>query len=471
MIKMKDIINNENIINKDTKYLIYGLGITGRSVKNYFELNNISYMELDDNCNYFSNNDNCNYFSNNDNCNLKNDNCNLKNDNCNYYLNNYNNINSNMILVKSAGIKNEEPLVKYFKNNNYKIVTDLELFSYFNKDKKTICVTGTCGKSTTCTLLDNLLPNYEVCGNIGIPIFDKIDSDKNLIIECSSYMTEYIDNFKPNYSIILNIYPNHLDHHKTFENYINSKMKLIENTSDYVIYNYDDCYLKYNIENIKKKKPNLKILSYSVYNPIADIYILNDNIYYNEKYICSLSDVPVYFKVFPEDLLASILLSLQFISKDEILNKINSFNSLEHRLELIYNQKGLKIYNDSKSTSLLSLNKTLKAFNEDIYLISGGLTPTYENESDLKIYLNNNVKRIYLTGENQDLFKRVLISNGYNENIIYNYKNLDELVNNLDINVKGVILFSPASQSFDAFDNFEKRGKYFKNLINMKLMY
>ena len=167
------------------KYLILGLWKSGLSVQKFFERKNIKFLVFDDNKKEKEES--------------------------------FDDID---VLIKSPGIRNDQKIVRDFLEKKKTIVTDLELLNDYMENKKTICVTGTNGKSTTVTLLKMLFSDYELVGNIGVPIFDKVDTNSNLIIECSSYMCEYVKDFKPNYSILLNIHPNHLDHHLTLDNYI-----------------------------------------------------------------------------------------------------------------------------------------------------------------------------------------------------------------------------------------------------------
>lgn len=275
-------------------YLILGLGKSGESVKNYFEENNISYKIYDD---------------------KKDKTETLENIDC---------------VIKSPGIANTHPLVKKALEKHILIKTDLELLETFKKDKQTIVVTGTNGKSTTVSLLKEILNDWSLCGNIGEPIFNHLDDNK-FIIEASSYMGEYCKDFKSNISCLLNVFPNHLDHHKTLDNYIKAKMNIIKSAKDYIIYNYDDLIAD-EIRKINTNKISFSKKSYS-----ADVYLLNNNIYYKEKFILSCKDLSTYLKAYIDDVLASIaiIIALEKLEEKEYsLDKIFSYKGLPHRLEL-----------------------------------------------------------------------------------------------------------------------------------------
>lgn len=413
------------------KYLILGLGKSGLSVQKFFERKNIKFLVFDDNKKEKEES--------------------------------FDDID---VLIKSPGIRNDQKIVRDFLEKKKRIVTDLELLNDYMENKKTICVTGTNGKSTTVTLLKMLFSDYELVGNIGVPIFDKVDTNSNLIIECSSYMCEYVKDFKPNYSILLNIHPNHLDHHLTLDNYISSKGKLIKNTKDCVCYNYDDFYTRQLISKIKEGS-TCTYLSFSTKNPQANMYILNSNIYFEEKYICSINDFIPYLRVYPENILATLLLYI-WINKsyDGLVSKLNKFKGLEHRLECFYETSNYVFYNDSKSTNLYALNRAINVFrNDNLILICGGLLPKDSFEDILCTY-NDNLKQIYIVGENEIYLKKIFIKSGYSENIIKIYNSLEDVIINIKkYHEKLVVLFSPGSQSFDKYKNFEERGRAFKELV------
>jgi len=188
------------------KYLLLGYGISNKSVAKFFDNEKIKYDIYDDS---------------------------LSNANINVAI--------YKMVVKSGSISNEHNIIVKCKENNIKVVSDLELFYLFSKSRKIIAITGTNGKSTTCTLLEKMT-GFILAGNIGKPLFDYIYSDKPIIIEVSSYMSEYIDYFKANIYGFLNIYPNHLDHHHCYEEYKRCKFNLLKNVTDddFVVYNYDN---------------------------------------------------------------------------------------------------------------------------------------------------------------------------------------------------------------------------------------
>lgn len=426
--------------------LLLGLGKSNSSIMNYLNKHNIKYIIYDDK-NIINNNIN-----------------DLK------YKDYINNIK---VIVKSPGIKLDHPIITKIKdiNKDVKITGELDLYNNLS-DKYTIAVTGTNGKSTTVSLLEYIIEDSIAIGNIGKPIFDHIDDKYRYnIIECSSYMGEVINDFSPNISCILNVYQNHIDHHKTFENYIKSKENIIKNTKELIVYNYDDLMTFYMINRIKKyvkskHNNNITYISYSVKDDLADVYIKNNKIYYKNTEVINIDLLPFFLQKYIENVLAvvSILMYLNY-NIDDFIRKITSYKQLEYRLNKVftidYNDKKIDVYNDSKSTNLYALKKAIESFDrKNLLIIMGGKISKNSN-----FYLINNlynINKILTFGENKNQIKKNL---SY-EIICYDslelvVKDLNKHLDNIDI-----VLFSPGSVSYDQYDNYEKRGEEFNNLIN-----
>jgi len=442
-------------------YLLLGLGISNKSIKKFFELNNIKYLTYDD----------------------------LLNINKTEILKA---INKKTIIIKSNGISDDHEIIKYAQTNGITILSDLELFyKYFKclSNHKIICVTGTNGKSTTVMLTKHLLENINLCGNIGIPMFDLLNEgefNKDVIIEASSFMGEHLNEFSPDISCLLNINNHHLDRHKTVENYVKCKENIIKKTKGFLVYNYDDLAVRKLSNNIKCNK-----ISYSINNLKADLYLLNNNIYYKEKYILSLSDLTLdqsiynlynLYNLYIENLLASIAIYIaynsyivlsvnDYIDAKHILNKLITFKGLEHRYEFVgkflFNNKYIKVINDSKSTNDSALNKALSKLVDNTLIICGG-----KEEEGFELNINSinikYIKLVLINGENRFVldkeFKKYKIKT-------YLFETLEELLESIhdyliDIDT---IIFTPGSQSYDQFKNFEERGTFFKQTINFIL--
>lgn len=409
-------------------FLLLGYGISNQSISRYFDYLKINYIIYDDNLN-------------------KNE-IDFDKVNC---------------IIKSGSVSNNHFIIEEAKIRKIKVISDLELFYNFSKNKKMIVVTGTNGKSTTVSLVKKIIgKDIDLGGNIGIPLFDFVKSKKDIVIETSSYMNEYIDKFKAKYYCITNIYPNHLEHHETFEKYVESKIKILKNITkcDYLIYNYDDLLLRRIVSNLECYK-----VPFSKKEKINGVYILKNSIYLNMRKIIDINEIRLLGEHNLENVMASIAICYSYgIDQFEIKKGIMKFNGIEHRLEYLFTKNNIKVYNDSKSTNFLALKKALNSFaDKKILLIVGGSI----KEDDISILDDSifNIKKVVVCGENKESLKTYF--DKYNINIDV-YSSLKDALKNKDDFYKydiDVILFSPGAPSFDQFKNFEVRGRFFKKTM------
>ena len=364
-------------------------------------------------------------------------------------------------IIISPGIDIKKCKLKQFlKVNQKKIITDLDIFYFFYKNKS-ITITGTNGKSTTAKILYQAFKDQNkdvrLTGNIGKPILSEKNIKKNtlFIIEASSYQLEYSKYFKTTHGVILNITPDHLDRHGTLSKYIDAKFKLIKNQNygTYSFLNYDDKNINKKIKSIKLKSQIVKIQTKS----LKDLSLLDNlkNDYFKSD--GNLENLLIVFEIIKK-------LKLKKINFFKTLNK---FKGLKYRQQIIYDDNKVKIINDSKSTSFASSESVLKNL-ENIYWIVGGI-PKKNDQFLLKKKYYKNFKT-YVFGKNIKIFK-----NKFNNKFIIKSspdlrKLLDILVFDIkkDLSKKKVIFFSPAAASFDQFQNFEKRGEHFNKLIKTK---
>ena len=415
------------------KILIYGFGLTGKSCFNFLKKKN--FVKIYDDESQKINKKYKSFF-------LK------KKSLANYKFDN---------IVLSPGIDlNKCSIKEYLKKNNKIIISDLDIFYFkFIKNLK-ITITGTNGKSTTAKLIYDILKDNKndvrLVGNIGFPILNEkqINNNTIFVIEASSYQIEYSGFFKTDIAILLNITPDHLERHKSFKNYIKVKLKLIknQNKNGIAIVNLSDKFLRKQIylNGLQKKivRMNLKLPNKILKN-IKNSYFQNLNNIENLKYAYAVSKI---LKV----------------SDKNILKNINKFSGLIYRNEIIFNNGRLMIINDSKSTSFSSSVSLLQSF-KNIYWIIGGMAKKGD-EFKLKKKFSKNIKA-YIYGKDIDFFEKKI----KNKIKLKTYKNLIDALKDvyrdciLDKKKKNII-FSPAAASFDQFQNFEKRGKYFNFLIN-----
>ena len=362
------------------------------------------------------------------------------------------------VIIISPGIDIVKcKLSKFLSKNKNKIITDLDVFYKCYPNNICITITGTNGKSTTCKILDNVLhdQNFDsrLVGNIGNPILNekRIDKSTIFVIEASSYQLEYSKFFKSKYSVILNISPDHLERHKTLNNYVGAKFKLIKNQSKNGIafVNNNNALIKKNLISYNFSSKIIKVNSIKVKKNIDQIknpYFKSDGNQENLSFIFYISS---YLK----------------LNQKKLFYTLENFKGLDYRQQIVYDSKNLQIINDSKATSYASSESLIKKFT-NAYWIIGGIPKQGDKFKLLKKDCLN--IRAYIFGKYYKKFKNDL----KNKIRINHYSNLKITLQMIfkdfrkDFsNKKKYILFSPAGASFDSFKNFEDRGSYFNKLI------
>lgn len=376
-------------------------------------------------------------------------------------------------VIKSPGIPMDLPLIKKAEKKGIEVVTDIEL-AYRLCKNNFIAITGTNGKTTTTTLTGEIFKNSgakcHVVGNIGVGIlWEVVNSYKDdiFVIEASSFQLEGTKTFKPKVAAILNITPDHLNWHKTFDNYVEAKKKIFrnQNSDDYLILNYDDEILN----NIKKETKS-KIIYFSTENTLnRGIVIEDNNIVIKTKdkkfKIISIEDIPIPGKHNLENIMTSIGIAWTMgISVNVIANTIRNFRGVEHRLEYVTELNGIKFYNDSKGTNPNASQKAVEALNGPIILIAGGMDKGNDFTDFIKSF-NNKVKAMVLLGETSEKIMKTAIKEGFCN--IYIVENMEIAVNKAySLASKGdKILLSPACASWDMYKNFEERGRDYKQAV------
>tara|TARA_B110000285_G_scaffold228998_1_gene292939 strand:+ start:536 stop:1813 length:1278 start_codon:yes stop_codon:yes gene_type:complete len=417
------MLNSQNLFYKK-KILIYGLGKSGLSAFKFLKKNN-EIIKHDDK--------------------IKSNNTEITKIKFDY-------------IILSPGIDvNKCRLSNFLKKNYKKIHTDLDIFYSHYKENNKITVTGTNGKSTTAKILYEVLKGQKIdarlVGNIGNPILleKNITKQTVFVIEASSYQLEYSKLFRSNISLILNISPDHLERHKTINNYVKAKFKIVQNQSnkDLAILNVNNFYIK---SHLKLKSFSSKIIKIDKKTNITLGKKIN-NEYFNTD--GNKENLQFVFAV------AKILK----LKKNSLFKTLNKFKGLKYRQEIVYQSKKLTIINDSKATSFSSSVSLLKSL-DNVYWIVGGLA----KKGDKLLLTKQNSKnfKAYIFGSDKDFF-----INKLKKFMKYEYVlNLKNLIKKIFIDIKidkksthKTILFSPSAASFDNFKNFEERGKYFNKLI------
>ena len=419
------MLSNKNF--KELSFLVYGLGLTGKSVVRFFKNNNIKNFQVWDDKNQKF---------------LKE----RRPSNLNKALK----LVDYIILSPGVSLKtssNRNFLIKYQK----KIITDLDLIFRLKNFYKSIVVTGTNGKSTTCKILNHLLKKNKyrtlLGGNIGTPLLNlNIKKNSFLIIEASSFQLAYSKFISPDFAFLLNITNDHLDWHGNMKNYISSKFKIFENQKKdhFSIVNkkFKSLFIKKGLLG-KLIIPNLK--DYQKLKSIINNSYLNSDI--NDENMSNVYELSKILK----------------ISKNSFFKSLKTFSGLPHRYEIFLKKKNYTFINDSKATSFQATKFALQN-TKNIFWIVGGL-PKKNDKFNFNGFKNNIIKS-YIIGKNINFFKNQL-----KNNIKY------EVTNNIENSIKKIlkdtstfekknitVLLSPASASFDQFNNFENRGEKFKKI-------
>ena len=442
-------------------YIIYGLGISGISSAKYLANINENVIVTDDNISSIEN-------AQKSLSNIKNIRF-LKSDEIEY--------NKEDKIIFSPGIPlffpKRHKVLEIKEQKNIDLMCDIELFYQRNSQNNFIGITGTNGK---------LKIKSDIGGNIGKPCFDLLQNqqDFSYIFECSSYQIDLLDKIKFSVASLLNITPDHITRHGSFENYIKTKKKIFQNQKegDFAIINIDDEITKNifdELKNDKNFKANLIAISNKekVENGVS--YFdgeLNCNILgkqfsakFDSQYLKGFHNTQNIAFSFANAFCFSLVKNLK-IDENLIVEAIKKFKGLEHRNQILGQYQGIAFVNDSKATNAESTKSSLLSFN-NIFLILGGI-PKENGIGDLAPYFHKVIK-VYLIGEATEEFAKVLEKNNVafeksNElNVAFKNAFTDAQKSNL---LEKNIVLSPACSSFDQWKNFEERGNYFCKLFD-----
>ncbi len=393
------------------------------------------------------------------------------------------------LVIISPGVPGDVPLIKFAEENGIPVWSELELAWKLlgsEEQRRTIAVTGTNGKTTVVTLIGRIFNdsgnNCIVCGNVGLPLIDTVDMEDGngnpqyglaRVIEVSSFQLERIHQFKPYISVILNITSDHIDRHKSFENYGNLKMKLIsnQNADDWSVINMDDRYISKKLECISADKKMLpEFLKFSLKpEEGSNLFYGHNHIYYRikkNKGKINIKNTSMKGEHNISNIMASIAPAiLMNIDKNNIEESINSFKPLDHRMEYLGYAGRIRCFNDSKSTNPDATMAAINDFGKEITLIMGGRDKSMDF-SGLIDALNKKVKNLILIGEAAPRIYN-LIARRRHDYKIYKYATLEAAVEK-GFEVAGpgeVLMLSPACASMDMFNDYKQRGKRFKSLV------
>lgn len=367
------------------------------------------------------------------------------------------------LIVRSPGIVSSNKIIKEAYDKGITVTNEVEIAYKYLPECKIICITGSNGKTTTTTMIYDILSkvfdNVHLAGNIGYPLSEIVPSVKKgdiIVMEISDHQLYDIIDFKCNIGVITNLCPTHLDFHGNYENYKNVKKKVFNKftNKDISILNYKDKDLLELTKDIDSRK---------YYFNNEDNYIKDNYIYINNSKVLNIDDIKIKGIHNYENILACLLVVNLFnVDINIIKNYLSEFKGVEHRIEYVATYNNIEFYNDSKSTNPTSTITALKTFNKPIHLILGGFERS-QDFNELNDYLTN-VLCIYAIGEVTDRIVRWASSKNINvvkSNTLINA--LDSIKENVQENE--VVLLSPASASWDQYDKFETRGEEYKNYI------
>ncbi len=381
------------------------------------------------------------------------------------------------IIFRSPSCLPTKPELKAEAERGAIVTTEIEMLMEMCPCKM-IGVTGSDGKTTTTSLINHILEkagyNTFLGGNIGTPLFTKLPDmtpEDIVVLELSSFQLMNMQ-ISPQISVITNVTPNHLNIHKDYEEYIEAKKSIFknQNENDILILNYDN-----EITRSCAKEAKGKVIFFSDKEKLDNGFIVDDGIIKEcedkvRKHILNTDDVILRGKHNFENIATALAATKTLVDVDTAIKAIKEFKPVEHRIEFIREIEGAKWYNDSASSSPTRTLSGLNSFKENIILIAGGYDKNLDYTPLAKTIVEK-VKTLILIGQTAekifDVVKEELDKE--NKNIeIYMCDSLEETIKIAKRTAKKgeVVLFSPASASFDMFKNFADRGNKFKKLVN-----
>lgn len=384
-------------------------------------------------------------------------------------------LSSSQLMVISPGIPVDAPFTDVVRNAGIPIWSEIELAYHYGKGK-IAAITGTNGKTTTTALVGEVVKAHNaktiVVGNIGIPyteLCDTTDDDSDTVAEISSFQLETVIDFHPNVSAILNLTPDHLNRHYTFENYGNVKFSITKNQTmdDVTVLNYDDEHTRAMGE---KAKDHCHVVYFSrLEKPAGGVYVEDGDIILEDGdkkiNVLAIKDLKLMGAHNVENVLAAVGISYYMgVPVDVIRDVATSFKAVAHRIEYVDTVDGVAYYNDSKGTNPDAAIKGIQAMVAPTFLIGGGYDKGSEYDEWIEAF-DGKVKWLVLIGQTAQKIADCAKRHGFNS-IIFE-ENLQDAVAYCHENaVDGdAVLLSPACASWGQFDNYEQRGDMFKEYV------
>ncbi len=366
-------------------------------------------------------------------------------------------------IVKNPGIPYHVPFVKHFVDAGVPIYNEIEVALWFAKNYQIGAVTGTNGKTTTTTLLKNLLkrknPDAEAAGNIGRPLSDLVSEDEHLCrdiaMEIAAFQLIACPAFKPVVSVCMNLSPDHLDYFKQLEKYYEAKMLVYKNQdeNDWFLRNLDDPEVMRHAVDIP-----CRTIDFSMEKE-ADLCIRDGKVMLWDTVLFETSDCHLPGRHNLQNCMVAACMAYKMgVPLDQIQQGIYEFKGVEHRIEYVETIDDVRYYNDSKGTNTDATITALKAFEKPVILIAGGYDKKTGFE-ELRPYLNR-IKLMIVYGETKLQLKKLMPGAIVCDTLFEAVEIAKDKAEKQDI-----VLFSPVCASWDQFKNFEERGDMFKQKV------
>ena len=374
------------------------------------------------------------------------------------------------LIIRSPGVPGHLPILKSIRQKRIPIWSELELASRYAKYRDLVAITGTNGKTTTTSLVGAIFKAARrrtlVAGNIGTPLSAVVHSttaQSTIVLEVSSYQLEDIERFHPTISAILNVTPDHLEHHGTMRAYAGAKARLFENQSagEVCVLNADDAWCRRLARRCKARIfwfSRKRKLQRGIFMDGSDIVVRWGKIHRRWTLVSSL---PGPHNV--ENMLAAVAITLAAGVKVHVIRRVLSrFKGVEHRLEVTRTLRGVRYINDSKGTNVDSTRVALASFSSPLVVIMGGQGKGSPYSPLVPLILSH-VKRILLIGEDAPRIAKELKGTAPMDRV---QTMRNAVARAAKVAGPGdVVLLSPACASFDQYRNYEERGRDFKALV------
>ena len=377
------------------------------------------------------------------------------------------------LCVKNPGVPYRSPFMKALAMHGVPVITEIELAFQVAKPQHYIAITGTNGKTTTTTLVYEILNKAfpgkaHLCGNIGIPLCEIVmeeglmeESDHYIALEISNYQLVNIDRFRPDVATIINLTPDHVDFMGSLEAYYKSKTEVYRNMTpeDTFLLNADDPVLA---EYVKKYPVPATVRSFSLDRTDTDNCVRDGQLYVGDEPVLPLSSIRLPGKHNLQNVMIAVSTAKVLgIANETIREVVEGFTGVEHRIEFVREKDGVRYYNDSKGTNTDATVTALKAFDKGVILLIGGFEKGLPMD-DVKAHLGC-VKKVIGYGA---CGPRLVADTVGADGIVVT--TLDEAVAEaVKIAESGdTVLLSPTTSSFDQYTCFEERGDHFKKLVN-----